>query len=397
MFRIPLLAIVAVAIPIQAAEPRPLVEQYLHSGELATGDRALQRALEATPKDDQLRFSLGVLRFVRAVERLGQSLHEHGVKSESTNLSFLRLPIPKNPDPTPITYPIFRRMLEQFTDDLAKAEKTLSEVSDDRVQLPLQLAEIRLDFVGDGKSLVTMLDVMKKILGPNRFGFLEKNPKFLVKFDRGDVAWLRGYCHLLSAMLDFYLAMDGRWVFELGADDLFARPKGLSANKQHPLFQLLTDGIKFVEPGRLHSFRMHMLKVCELNRESWRFIRAEKDDDFEWLPNAKQKSVIGLPVQDAMIDAWLEAVDEVELLLQGKKLIDFHHFAGMRPEMGFNLKTFLEEPPAKLDIQKIIDKGVDARYQEKLTQNNRYDDDAFLRVMNMFGDSLGIAYMAWFN
>lgn len=397
MMRFALAATLAIVAVGRAGDPAPLVEKYLHSGELAVGDRAVQRALDDNPKDDQLRFGLGVLRFVRAVERLGQSLHEHGVKSESTNLPFLRIPVPENRDPTPITYPILRRILEQFTDDLAKAEVTLAGVTDDHVKLPLHLADIRLDFVGDGKNRITLLDVMKKLMRQQQFAFLDKNPKFLVKFDRGDVAWLRGYCHLLSAMADAYLSIDGQWIFDMAGDDHFAKPKGQAANKPDVFSVLLGNGIKFPEPGRLHSFRLHMLKVCELNRETWRFVRAEKDDDHEWLPNSKQKGVLGLPVRDDMIDGWLEAVGEAEALLHGKKLIDLRGLGNTPDGMGFDLKAFLDDPPAKLDIAKIIAKGPDEKYLGKLTDTNRYDDGSFTRVLNLFGDTMGIAYMAWFN
>ncbi len=397
MMRIALVAALAVAAVGRAGDPAPLVEKYLHSGELAVGDRAVQRALDDRPKDDQLRFGLGVLRFVRAVERFGQSMYEHGVKSESTSVPFLRIPVPKNPDPTPITYPILRRVFEQLADDLAKAETTLAGVTDDGVKLPLHLADIRLDFVGDGKTRTTLLDVLKKLMRQQRFEFLDGNPKFLVKFDRGDVAWLRGYCHLLSAMLDAYLAIDGKFIFDMVGDHHFAKPKGQAANKPDWFSVLLGNGIAFPEPGRLHSFRLHMVKVCELNRETWRFVRAETDDDHEWLPNAKQKGVLGLPVTDGMIDGWLTAVEEAEGLLTGKKLIDLRGLGNIPDGMGFDLKAFLDDPPAKLDIAKVIDRGVDAKYLAKLTDTNRYDDGSLTRAMNLFGDSMGVSYMAWFN
>src|SRR5262249_36751621 len=88
-----LVGMVALGLAAKAcADGPPLVEKYLHAGELARGEKDLVAALEATPKDDQLRFGLGVLRFVRGVERLGQGLYRYGVRSEYTNLPFLRLP-----------------------------------------------------------------------------------------------------------------------------------------------------------------------------------------------------------------------------------------------------------------------------------------------------------------
>ena len=154
-----------------AAEP-PLVEKYLHSGQLAKGEQVLEAALAVNPKNDQARFGLGVLQVVRGVERLGQSLHEYGCRSENTHLPFVRLPVPSNPDASPITYTDFRRILQGFHSDLATAEATLASVTDDRVLLPLRMANIHLDLDGDGKPNDKLIDrpinVINKITGFQR-------------------------------------------------------------------------------------------------------------------------------------------------------------------------------------------------------------------------------------
>ena len=134
---------------LNAADP-PLVEKYLHSGDLANGEQALEAALAVAPMDDQIRFGLGVLQFVRGVERLGQSLHEYGVKSENTDIPFLRLPVPENPDPAPINYTAFRRVLDDFVRDLSVAEATLADVNNDEVKLPLRLANTTAQWIDLG-------------------------------------------------------------------------------------------------------------------------------------------------------------------------------------------------------------------------------------------------------
>lgn len=395
MSRLPLVALAVLAVATaRAADTPPLVEKYLHSGELAKGEQVLERALDANPKDDQARFGLGMLRFVRAVERLGQSLHEYGVKSESTSTPFLRLPIPKNPDPVPVSYPALRRVFERFTADLEKAEATLAGVTDDKVKLPLRLAGVTLDLDGDGKPTDKFLDLLKKLMRVERFDFLAKNPDFRVSFDRGDVAWLRGYCHLLSAMLDGYLAFDLKLIFDMEGAGHFAKPRN-DPKPDNSLWQLL-NRIDIPEPARLGSFRRHMVKVCELNRETWRFVRAETDDDHEWLPHPKQKGVIGLPVTGEMIDGWLKAVDEVEGLLTGKKLLDLKGLVNTEGK-GLSVKELLDHPPEKLELIKVANAGVDPKYLAKLTAENTFDDQALNRVMRLFDDSLAVAYAAWFN
>lgn len=197
---------VAVGVDPQVSNA-PRVEEFLHQGALAHGEHALAAALRETPADDQLRFGLGVLQFVRSIERLGQSLHEYGCRSEHANAPFVRLPVPENPDPTPITYSAFRRVLQELHTDLATTESTLAAITDHRVALKLRLADVQLDLIGDRKAPVHLSDLLTKMMG-RRPPVLVDNPTFEVRFDRGDVAWLRAYCHLLMAMIDLQLTFD---------------------------------------------------------------------------------------------------------------------------------------------------------------------------------------------
>lgn len=108
--------------------------------------------------------------------------------------------------------------------------------------------------------------------------------------------------------------------------------------------------MRIVEPARLDQFRLHFIQVAQLNRETWKLIRAETDNDHEWLPSSKQESVLRMPVREEMIDAWLAAVTEVEALLEGKKLMAN---IGKTDEedmgKGINVKKLLEDPPAKFE------------------------------------------------
>jgi hypothetical protein len=370
-----------------AAEP-PLVEKYLHSGELAKGEQALEAALVANPKDDQVRFGLGVLRFARAVERLCQSFHEYGLVSEHTNVPFLRLPVPRNDDPAPVSYHAFRRVLDDFIRDLSAAEATLAGVTDPRVKLPLRLAAVRFDLTGSGKPTDKFTDVLRRLLRQD-FDFLKANPEFLVCFDRGDVAWLRAYCHLLMAMADSYLAFDTRAAFDETAHQFFARPKKGAGPKPADPFRV----VEVSEPSRLSRFRKHLLAVCALNRETWKFVLAETDDDHEWLPSPRQTGVLGLPVRAEMVEAWLRMIGELEAVLEGKKLLP----VGLLWDTGgkgLNVKALLEDPPARFDIDVIIQRGPAAKYLEK---GELVDLNVVFRTLNVFGDSLSVAYAAWFN
>src|SRR5262249_51797845 len=148
---------------------------YLHSGELAKGKQALLAALVATPSDDRLRFGLGVLQFVHGVERLGQSLHGYGARSDNTDIPILRVPVPKNPDPATIEYAAFCKILDDFRRDLSTAEATLAGVSDRPVKLPLRLAAVRLDLVGDGKAADKFINILKRVMHRDRMALPDSN------------------------------------------------------------------------------------------------------------------------------------------------------------------------------------------------------------------------------
>jgi len=101
---------------------------------------------------------------------------------------------------------------------------------------------------------------------------------------------------------------------------------------------------------RLSRFRKHLVQVAALNRETWEHIRAETDDDHDWLPNPKQTGVLGLPVRGRMIDAWLALMAQLEALLEGKRTIPRAFLD--RDGKGLNLKALLDDPPEKLVLDK---------------------------------------------
>src|SRR4051812_35189842 len=105
MALLPVLLITGFA-PAGAAADPPAIERYLIEGRLEAGEQALTESLKARQDDSQDQFSLGTVRFLRAVERMIQSFHRYGLRTGpfGSALPFERLPIPVNPDPTPIRY-----------------------------------------------------------------------------------------------------------------------------------------------------------------------------------------------------------------------------------------------------------------------------------------------------
>lgn len=393
------LAVCVTALPALAADlpPTSPAEKYLHSGKLADGETALLLTLDDKPADDEARFGLGVIQFVRAVENLGRALHEYGAVSDKSNTPFLRLPVPKNEKPSAISYKALGRVLDAFAADLVRAEKTLTEITDDKVKLKLRLADIALDFTGTGDKRTKLLDLLTTLNG-GRFDFEKKNPNLRVHFDRGDVAWLRAYCHLLSAMVEGYRAVDEEAGFEERVKDIF--PKIEAPVKKAD--RNWVNGLKVVDAPRLRRARLHMVAVCELNRETWKHIRGETDDDFEWLPKPKQTDQLDLPLTDDRIDSWLGMMEQWEGLLKGERLLDG---AWIRPIMavipegqGLNLKKLLDDPPADLfSLERLREDGIAAKHVEAMKGKKEFDINAVFTIWQFLNGPFGFAYAARLN
>ncbi len=389
----------------------PLAEKYLTEGKLAEGEKVLAERLNGQPDDAQTRFGLGTIQFVRGVERVVQSFHRFGLRTHVAGnaLPFDRLPIPENPDPQPIGYEDLRGIFQAWVDDLARAEATLAKVQDDQVKLPIHIGEVRLDINGDGKADVeeTLWGIfasLNRAAGDPQVAAASK--QFVIGFDRADVAWLRGYCHLLMAQAEIYLAHDGRVLFEHTGPLFFARAKSPYAFLARPpgeprqpfgtedvfdaiaMIHLLR--LPVVEPKRLLAVVDHLESMIALSRESWKFILSETDDDHEWIPSPKQHTVVpGITVTDEMVQGWTEFLDEFESLLQGKKLIPFWR---AREARGVNLRRVFTEP-STFDLVLWVQGTAAAPYLEDGPQTSA---EVWRRLQRVFrGEFIGFAL--WFN
>ena len=99
------LIVLAAPLAARAQNAANLTATHLYAGTLAQGESELTALLQREPKNAEARFGLGSVKFVRAVERLGQSMYRHGLEPPRTMMvPMLRLPVPRNPNPAPLTY-----------------------------------------------------------------------------------------------------------------------------------------------------------------------------------------------------------------------------------------------------------------------------------------------------
>ncbi|MCH7990358.1 MAG: hypothetical protein IID46_14550 [Planctomycetes bacterium] len=346
---------------------------------------------------------------MQSVEHLMQSLHKHGLglKTSWLGMPFLRLPIPPNPKPEPISYEQLRKIYETLLNDLTQAEATLAKVKDKDVKLPLHMGLLRFDFNGDGivDEEEAFWKIFARVTGNRRITPLAVE-RFAITFDKADVHWLRGYCHLLSALTEFILAHDWK--------ESFDRTGHLFFKKVDSPFQFLTkkprkriwfdseteimDFIAFIhlinypvkEPARMKSALSHLESVIAQSRENWKAIESETDDDNEWIPNPKQTGVIpGVRVTQTIIDGWKEFLDEAEAILKGDKLIPHWRVDDGR---GINLRKVFTHPK-RFDLILWIQGSAAEPFLEQGTLTEK---QFWRRLQRNFGGNF-FGFAVWFN
>jgi len=168
---------------------------------------------------------------------------------------------------------------------------------------------------------------------------------------------------------------------------LAAQPGGMQSFLD-PLSFLHSINWQVVEPDRLKQVRKNLLTVIKLNRETWRLVAAETDDDREWLPNPTQTSPFeSLQVSQETIDAWLKTIDAAEAILEGRLLTPSIRFG-----RGVNMKRFFEEAET-FDLILFLTGPNSIRYVEK---GEIWDQRLMRTLGDPFGRNFG-AYMFWFN
>jgi hypothetical protein len=398
----------------KAAKPRapketaPLVEKYLIEGNLADGETALLAEINKHPKDDQLRLSLGSLQFLQAVEKLSQAQYRYGLGSgtfQRGNLPpFQSLSLTTNPNPEALSYEKARDVAKSFLHDLSKAEATLAEISAPNVKLPLHFGMIRLDFNGDGQAkedetlwkLYSGLDSTKNI-SP------EDAKEFTIIFDRGDVHWLRGYCHLLMGASEIYLAHDTKETFECTAQLFYNKVESPykflhEANPKLHAHDDILDAIALIhlihwpvaESERMMAALHHFEAVTQQSKESWKWIMAETDDDHEWLPNPKQTGVIPkVHVTTEMVDTWLSLMDQTAKILAGERLISF--WRG-NEGLGVNVRKMFTDPKT-FDLVIFLQGPGAAPYLQK---GDMTEVGTLAKLQRAFGNQFP-GFVIWFN
>jgi len=330
-------------------------EALLFEAKIDQCESEIAQLLEKDPENDNARFALGITRFVGSIETMGQSFYTWGLRSNSS-LPFIRMPVDDNPDYEDVTYELFRETFAQLKEDLAEVERTLEPIKADNVKLRSHPFEFRLDLNDDGKGQRS--ETLKRI-GARYFRGLSRMPTGpVVHFDKADVHWLRGYCHLLSAMCDFVLAYDQEPMWNVAARQIF---RGAIVTDDFLMEEEIGDNnfwgvglldliaaihesdMKLIDAEKMKSARKHLLATIEQSRIMWDEIEKETDNEGEWIPGVGQMSLFpGVTFTREMVRTWRQFLDEGEKILNGEMLIPF--WRGKKKTRGVNFKRFFTEP-----------------------------------------------------
>jgi len=369
--------------------------------------------LNESPDNDDARLALGVTRFLRAGETAIQTLHIHGgfnlplQASMVTGMGDQGLSPLLNFDPQPIDYPLFRAHIQTFIDNIAEAEATLAEIDDPHVKLRLPIGLVHFDMNNSGtrapdEQLWRVFTNIQQRFRPTQAGA----DNYAIALDRGDVAWLRGYCHLVMAVGEFFLAHDSRDLFERAGHVFFAQNespheqlKGFRKVFQAPGGPDVADLIAVVhllnfdvaEPARAETARQHLLQTLALGHEMWSHYDAETDDDMEWIPNPRQTSTAlpNVSFDEDQRAVWLRALTEGTDLLEGRRVARF--WRGNN-ERGVNIKRVFTEP-RHFDLILWIQGSAATPYLEE----GDFTSDQLWHDLQTAFDQGAFRYMFWLN
>jgi len=381
---------------------------------VAARDSALSTLEAAAAKDPASAYAAGAGEFFTALELLASGLHRHGFESpQSFMLPLMQLPVPPNPDPEPLTYEEFRAILVAFRDRLEKSAATLGSVpADADIGMVIDLTHVGIDLNEDGT--IAPDESMAAIMAALSRGGISQGdsaPALTFRFDRADGYWLQGYAEFLMAQADFWLAHDFKNTFDGSFHMLFPRarlplqdilvppPSEMGSNIFSSEWRI-ADFISMVhminwpvvEPERRKAARQELLEMIRLSREDWKAIRAETDNDREWLPGPQQKGanpLTGLEVGEEQVQAWLAALTMAEDLLEGRALLPHFRITGK----GINMKRFFDEPKPFDLVLSITGPGI-APYLET---GRILTSEDFDQIQREFGGGGFLTFALWFN
>jgi hypothetical protein len=361
-----------VALPA-AAQTTVTLDGYLRQGQIQEGMAAF-----AQPANDGERFSLAVLEALNGLQQFSAGFCKLGLSPNfaESGIAFFRIVSPDAQKPTQekATPEKVANLFRNLRSSLELANTTLAGIGSGEFKVEVNLSQVHLDLNGDGvvapdELLTTSLG---RVLGiPNR---TQNGADVVIHFDSADAAWLQGYTHFLTGLLDVLTAYDWKPVWDQCAQVIFQHPdpeppieqfSGKPPEADEMKIADLIAGLhamqlELVDHDGLRNARDEFLKMTACSRLCWQRVLAETDDDHEWLPSPRQTGMGGEKITQPQIDGWMHILDELDAILTGKKLLP--HWR-IKDGYGINIDKLVAAPP-RLDLVLMIQGSAFVPYVE---------------------------------
>ena len=335
------------------ATAETITEEIGRAGLAATESRLA--ALTAPTDAD--RFALGGVQFLAAIEGTFQDRWMSGLTDNTGMLPVLRLPIPENPAPGPFDPAAFTSIFSHAETRLAQAKTQLTAIADGSdFSVVIALKDLWFD-VNQNAARDPGEDLID-IAGPAIMGWQwdERDPTLpfaTIRFDVADAAWLAAYADLLSGLCNIVRAYDPTEPIDriMAARDAMEAlgpvgPDYIFGNQNRPdsldLIAIVLATLRQTpDTGLMAKAQGNFLAMIAENRQFWRRVALETDDQQEWLPNDAQHSALGVELPAQTGAQWLTVLAELERVLKGELLLPYWRVG---EPAGINLAKMFTDP-----------------------------------------------------
>jgi len=355
MFRKFITALIFAASPAVAQNPSDL---NLTFGTATLEATEASLTIKENPTKSE-RFALGMVHFLRGIEQGLQLRYRHDATLDDFDLPVLRLTVPRNPDPEPFYPALITDLFKRVHTNMDLARHALFDLGDsDDIGVVVDLADVWFDINSNGlrNEGEGLFDIGLDTLGAG-IGQLDNNDlptRLVVRFDTADAAWLRAYTHVLSGISNLIVAFDPTEMITTIAD-ANAQMSVIKGEEPSPRFSFLASQDVFVDIFAMtygainvvpkaeftRAARWHFLEMVQENRNFWRQVPRETDNDREWLPNDNQTSAFGVDLPAGTAETWLAILKDGEAVLKGELLVP--HWR-TEPGGGINIAKLMENP-----------------------------------------------------
>ena len=387
------LTLASITLATSAAAETDYSAMIAQTGLTAT-EANLSALSDPTPSD---MFALGGVRFLGAVEGALQTLYATQINrdmAEMSDLPFLRLPLPPNPEAAPFRPAVIAETFTAALDDLDGSLAALDTITDaDSVGVTINTADLWFDINANGtrEAGEGLFEVAAGQLNRDLDGTLAPP---VVRFDTSDAAWLSAYAHLLSGVSETILALDPTSAITRVTDSAAAMA-ALNDGGRQMIFMPDEDNWVDVVAMFIHAIEgqpdvdrsrkahAHFLAMIADNLTFWSRVATETDNKLEWIPNPNQTSALPLAFPADIGSQWRMVLAEAEAVLTGDLLIP-HWRLGRGA--GINLAKAMQNPP-DIDIIAIIQGEGVLPYLEEGT---RMSGNSLRQFQRMVGGDAGL-------